>query len=188
MPARILRHDAPDRFIAGTVGLPGERTFFLQVRSGALVSTVSLEKQQVTALAERVDELLDVVLRRSGGAASVPAVPRDEDVDNAELDIPIEEEFRVGTMSLAWDTDTETLVIECFELSEADATAGETSSTPDEDEDRDRLRVTLNGNQGREFVRRAQSVISAGRPDCPFCSRPLEPTGHVCPRANGVLR
>jgi hypothetical protein len=30
--------------------------------------------------------------------------------------------------------------------------------------------------------------VSAGREPCPFCGSPLDPTGHVCPRANGFRR
>src|SRR3954467_803406 len=71
---QVFLYDPPDRFVAGTVGLPGRRTFFLQAASGPRVTSVALEKTQVAALAERMDELLDEVVRRSGGSAAVPAV------------------------------------------------------------------------------------------------------------------
>ena len=64
MPRQVFDYDPPDRFVAGTVGEPGQRTFFLQARGGGRVTSVALEKQQVAVLAERVDELLDEVLRR----------------------------------------------------------------------------------------------------------------------------
>ena len=54
--------DPPERFVTGTVGAPGQRTFFLQARSGARITSVSLEKQQVAALSERIDQLLDEVM------------------------------------------------------------------------------------------------------------------------------
>jgi uncharacterized repeat protein (TIGR03847 family) len=47
----VHRFDPPERFVAGTVGPPGQRTFFLQARSGTRVTSVSLEKQQVAVLA-----------------------------------------------------------------------------------------------------------------------------------------
>ena len=103
----VFEYDPPERFVAGTVGEPGQRTFFLQARGGGRTTSVALEKQQVSVLAERVDELLDEVVRRSAGEADVPAVTPAEAADTAPLDAPIEEEFRVGTMALAWDADDE---------------------------------------------------------------------------------
>ncbi|MCI2263916.1 DUF3090 domain-containing protein [Sediminivirga luteola] len=189
MPATVFDHSEPDRFIVGTVGLPGERTFYLQAKSGRRVTSVIVEKEQASVLAERMDALLDLVLAKQPGGAGVPAEPLPELVDNAELSTPIEPEFRVGTMSLAWDTSADRLVLECFELSQADAEAGESLSPDDESGiDRDVLRVSLDGARAREFVRRAEQVVSAGRGDCPLCSLPLDAGGHLCPRANGIPR
>ena len=113
---------------------------------------------------------------------------RGQRIDNAGLNVPIDPEFRVGTMSLGWDTVAHELVVECFELTEEDAQAG-TSADPDDDAvERDVLRTVLDAAGAREFARRAEQVVSAGRGDCPFCSLPLEPEGHLCPRANGVAR
>jgi uncharacterized repeat protein (TIGR03847 family) len=196
MSRQVFDYDPPERFVAGTVGQPGQRTFFLQARSGSRLTSVALEKAQVTVLAERVDELLDQVLRRSAGAAPVPAVaPADAD-DAAALDTPIEEEFRVGTMSLAWEGDTQRVVIEAFsegatpELDEEDAAdGGQTAGVlPDDEAEGAVLRVRLTGAQARAFAKRALAVVAAGRPPCPFCAGPLDPEGHICPRANGYRR
>ena len=189
MPARLIDYDPPDRFIAGTVGEPGSRTFFLQARglpSGApasVLTSVALEKQQVEALAERVDELLDELLRRG---SPVPALTPAGLDDLAAMDTPIEEEFRVGTMSLVWDDDARRVVIECFEVGADD---------DDDDEapagtggDRSVLRVSLTPGAARAFARRALALVRAGRPPCPFCTEPLDPVGHICPRANGYRR
>jgi uncharacterized repeat protein (TIGR03847 family) len=188
MPRQVYEYDPPERFVAGTTGQPGGRTFFLQARSGTRVTTVQLEKQQVSVLAERVDELLDEVLRRTAGAVAVPALTPVSAEDTAPLDTPIEEEFRVGTMSLAWDGDLERVVIECFEA--GDATGEDEEELPDADDDADGavLRVSLAGAAARAFAKRALAVVSAGRPPCPFCANPLDPEGHVCPRANGYRR
>jgi uncharacterized repeat protein (TIGR03847 family) len=191
MPRQVYEYDPPERFVAGTTGQPGGRTFFLQARSGARLTTVQLEKQQVSVLAERVDELLDEVLRRTGGAASAASVPALMPVsaeDSAPLDTPIEEEFRVGTMSLAWDGELERVVIECFEAGEA--TGDDEEDLPDTDDEADGavLRVCLAGAAARAFAKRALAVVGAGRPPCPFCTNPLDPEGHVCPRANGYRR
>jgi uncharacterized repeat protein (TIGR03847 family) len=197
MARQVFDYDPPSRFVAGTVGDPGQRTFFLQARGGAGLTSVTLEKQQVSALAERVDELLDEVLRRSGGSAPVPAVAPVGSEDLAPLDTPIEEEFRVGTMSLAWDGEREVVIIECFEVGddpEADdlEALGELDADADDivpdGENRAVLRVTISGASARAFAKRALALVGAGRPPCPFCANPLDPEGHVCPRANGYRR
>ena len=184
----IFEYDPPERFVAGTVGEPGSRTFFLQARGGGRVTSVSLEKAQVSVLAERVDALLDEVVRRSAGETAVPAVTPTEASDTAPLEAPIEEEFRVGTMALAWDSDDEVVVIEAQAITE-DEDDEEPPLITDEDEDGPPLlRVRLAGSAARAFVSRAQAVVAAGRPPCPFCGGPLDAGGHVCPRANGYRR
>jgi uncharacterized repeat protein (TIGR03847 family) len=181
----VFEYDAPERFVAGTVGSPGDRTFFLQATAGTRVTSVALEKQQVAVLAERVEELLDEVLRRTGGEVSVPAVAPLGTEDNAPLRVPVEEDFRVGTMSLAWDGESERVVIECLEVGEEAGDDGDlTPSSPQVS----LLRVRLTGAAARAFVRRTEAVLAAGRPPCPFCGNPLDPQGHICPRANGHRR
>src|SRR6476619_7211368 len=106
--------DPPERFVAGTVGPPGQRTFFLQARSGARVVSVSLEKQQVQALAERIDELLDEIMASTLSEAMIPAVAPLGLDDSDPLEQPIEEEFRAGTMTLSWDPTDERVVLEVF--------------------------------------------------------------------------
>ncbi len=185
MSRQLFEYDPPDRFVAGTVGVPGERTFFLQASGSGRTTSVALEKSQVAALAERVEDLLDGVLRRSGGTAAVPAVAPVELDDNAPLESPLSEEFRVGTMALSWDGDTDRVVIE------AQAVVDDGEDEPlveSEDEGPPLLRVRITGSVARAFVKRALSVISAGRPPCPFCGLPLDPAGHICPRANGYRR
>jgi uncharacterized repeat protein (TIGR03847 family) len=187
MPRIVYEYDPPERFVAGTVGEPGQRTFFLQARGSGRVTSVSLEKQQVSVLAERVEALLDEVVRRSSGEAGVPAVTPADSSDSAPLDAPIEEEFRVGTMSLAWDGEVERVVIECFEAGEGPNEEEELADTDDEASG-GVLRVWLTGATARAFAKRALAVVAAGRPPCPFCNNPLDPSGHICPRANGYRR
>src|SRR5919106_1120811 len=99
MPRRLFIFDPPDRFVPGTVGLPGSRTFFLQARKGRAVISVALEKAQVAALADRMDELLAVVQEHSHGPVTASAAGGAEHwvaVDESSLDEPIVEAFRVG--------------------------------------------------------------------------------------------
>jgi uncharacterized repeat protein (TIGR03847 family) len=121
----VHRHDPPDRFVVGTVGEPGARTFYLQARTGRLVTSVALEKQQVSILAERIAVLLDE-LQRTGDVADVGA----PSPDAAPLDLPLVEEFRVGTMTLSWDGDDERVVIEAFPVAEEGADAGAEADDP----------------------------------------------------------
>jgi len=183
---QVFAFERPERFVAGTVGQPGERQFYLQARDGSRLVSVALEKQQVQVLAERVDALLDEVVRRSGGEAPVPAAAPLGNEDVAPLEAPVTEEFRVGAMALGWNGETELVVIEAHEVVEDE------DEIPDLEEDPDEgppvLRVHLTGAQARAFAKRALSVVAAGRPPCPFCNLPLEPSGHICPRANGYRR
>ncbi|MDX2854291.1 MULTISPECIES: DUF3090 domain-containing protein [Streptomycetaceae] len=194
MPRQVFLYDKPERFVAGTVGQPGQRTFFLQASAAGRTTSVALEKTQVEALAERIDELLDEVVRRTGGAAPVPAVAPTELLDNKPLEVPVDEEFRVGTMALAWDGAEERMILEAQALveieaeDEEDLEAAEEMLLQDDENGPPLLRVRLTGAQARSFAKRALDVVAAGRPPCPLCSLPLDPEGHVCPRQNGYRR
>lgn len=194
MSRQVFLYDPPDRFIAGTVGLPGRRTFYLQASASGRTTSVALEKAQVEALAERIDELLDEVVRRSGGNAPVPAVAPTEIDDKEPLDTPVEEEFRVGTMALAWDGDGEKMVVEAQAIVELEADSDEDLADAeerllqDDENGPPMLRVRLDGTMARAFAKRALEVVNAGRPPCPLCSLPLDSEGHVCPRQNGYRR
>ena len=163
--------DPPERFVAGTVGPPGGRTFFLQASGGGRVVSVSLEKVQVSVLADRVNDLLDA---HAEATATEPL----GDGDTDPLATPIEDEFRVDTLALAWDPSRNVVVIECHDRDPEEA--GEEAVQT--------MRVVLAPPAARAFARRCGAVVSAGRPSCPFCGQPLDPTGHICPRANGYRR
>ena len=113
-----IRLRRPDRFVVGTVGMPGERTFFLQARQGNVVTSVALEKAQVSVLAERVDQLLDEARETRAGRTRSRWRARPGIGDSAPLDVPIVEEFRVGAMALGWDEATRRVVIEAHAVSE----------------------------------------------------------------------
>ena len=192
MAILVHRYDAPDRFVAGTVGQPGERTFFLQAREGNRITSVACEKQQVSVLAEHLDKVLDEVVRRSAGEINVPpASGKARDVD--PLDAPITEEFRVGTMTIAWDPSIDRIVIELFSNVDVDeetnqAAAPSSAEEPDEIDADEVFVVKITASYARDFVARAQALVAAGRPSCPFCLQPIDPHGHICPRANGYRR
>ena len=188
MPRRIHFFDTPDRFVAGTIGEPGKRTFFLQARDGGRVVSVTLEKVQVAVLADRLAALLAELENRG-----IARVPGGQPTDGAPLDEPLNEAFRAGTLTLGWDVDAERVVIEAREQgdedeeeeSEAEEAAGAALVADDDEDGPDLLRVRLEPGAARSFIERAVRVLGAGRPPCPLCGQPLDPQGHLCPRRNG---
>ena len=212
MPRRVYSFDRPDRFICGALGQPGQRTFFIQASKGEQIVSVALEKAQVAVLAERLATLLLAVQR--GGVAI------GEETSDApqQLREPVVEQFRVGTMTLGWDSEAEKVVIEAREIGADDVEDDDADDVEDDDEDddeeddedddeeddeppggavglaslavdpddeRDVVRVQLEPQAALEFATGALAVIRAGRPPCPQCGAPLEPTGHFCVRRNG---
>ena len=184
----IFNHDDASRFIVGTIGLPGERAFFLQVSSQNGTTTVSVEKSQVSALSLRLRELITEVRRSK--LASLDEIDLPAVVDNENLEFPIEEEFRAGVMGISWDPQTQRVSIEIQSIADGEFT--ELISDDEElagvEDPPDLLRLTLRLNQARGFCNRADNVLQAGRAVCPFCGLPIDSTGHLCPRSNGYRR
>ncbi len=162
----------PDRCVAGTIGAPGERAFFIQARDKNRVVSVALEKAQVQAIANRL-ELIVAEVRKSNPLIAVSSQPQDD----APLDTPVEEEFQVGAISLAWNDDTQLISFELYELDE------------DEQESHGHvLEISFTLGVALAFVQRSKALVNAGRLPCPFCAIPIDPRGHLCPRANGYRR
>lgn len=171
----------PDRFVIGTVGQPGSRTFYLQARTGAALISVALEKQQSAALAEGVDSILDELMATGDNTFSVPAQTPEGLVDNADLDEPVSEKFRVGAISLGWDPSTAQIVIEAVPVDDVDP------ETPDPlpPESDEALVVRIPVGAARAFAKRTREVVGAGRLICPLCQLPIDPDGHVCDLTDG---
>ena len=183
MPRAIHVFRTPDRFISGTVGEPGDRTFYVQAVHASRVVSVLVEKQQVAILADRIDALLDEVARRFG----TPIPPATGAVDDVgPLVTPVDAEFRVGTMGLGWDANENSVVVEL--LAATDESLDESIVLDDRDDGPDALRVFLTTDEARSFAARAEAIVSAGRAVCPLCAEPLDPQGHLCVRTNGYKR
>jgi uncharacterized repeat protein (TIGR03847 family) len=174
---------SPDRFIAGTVGQPGDRTFYLQAIHETRIISVMLEKQQVQILADRIGALLEEVHRRFG--TPLPA-ERARVEDLSPLIMPVDAEFRVGTMGLGWDSESEAVVVELLAVTEGEF--DESVVLDDTEDGPDAVRVFLSTGAAREFATRSTRVISAGREPCPLCGEPLDNAGHICVRTNGYRR
>ena len=169
-----MRHEfsRPERFIAGTVGEPGERAFYLQVRSSYRLFSVAVEKAQVQAIIARLDVMV-AEIRKSNPLINIEKIA----TDDAPLESPVEAEFQVGAMSLAWDEGSALICIELYELEE-----------DEEDSSGEVADIKISLGMAIAFVVRSKAVVNAGRLPCPFCGIPIDPRGHLCPRANGYRR
>jgi len=169
-----MRHEftQPERFVAGTVGEPGERAFYLQVRTNSRLFSVAVEKAQVQAMSSRL-EVMIAEIRKSNPLMIVEKLP----TDDAPLESPIDAEFQIGAMSLAWDDESKLLCLELFELEE-----------DEEDSEGEVVVVNISIAMAAAFAVRSKAVVNAGRLPCPFCGITIDPRGHLCPRANGYRR
>lgn len=179
MPTRIHEFAWPDRVVVGTIGLPGSRTFYLQVRAGAQLLSIALEKQQSAVLAQKIDEILDELMSVEGNRFSVPSSTPIELVDNDPLET-VQEQFRTGAMSLGWDPSTAQIIIEAYPLPAQEP--ADTDDAPDQDktEAPEMLRVSMPVGTARAFTMRTFEIVNAGRPICPLCGYPMDAEGHTC--------
>ena len=169
-----MRHEftTPERFVAGTVGEPGERAFYLQIRTSSRLFSVAVEKAQVQAMSSRL-EVMIAEIRKSNPLMMIDKLP----TDDAPLESPIDAEFQIGAMSLAWDDDSKLICVELFELED-----------DEEDSDGEAVVINISLAMAAAFSVRSKAVVNAGRLPCPFCGIPIDPRGHLCPRANGYRR
>jgi uncharacterized repeat protein (TIGR03847 family) len=179
MPTRVHEFSWPDRVVIGTVGVPGARTFYLQVRTGAQIVSIALEKQQSALLADKVDEILDQLITLEGNPFSVPTGTPIELVDNDGLEA-VEEQFRTGAMSLGWDPTTAQVVIEAYPISDVDADSDDESLDQEGADVSEMLLVRMPVGTARAFAKRTREVVGAGRPACPLCGYPIDVEGHTC--------
>lgn len=162
----------PERFVAGTVGEPGERAFYLQIRSNSRLFSVAVEKAQVQAISARLEVMIAEV-RKSNPLMIIEKLP----IDDAPLESPIDAEFQIGAMSLAWDEESTLICVELFELED-----------DEEDSEGEVVEINITVAMAAAFAARSKAVVNAGRLPCPFCGIPIDPRGHLCPRANGYRR
>jgi len=171
MPTIVHGFDWPDRLVVGTVGLPGERSFYLQARDGRRVTSVALEKEQSAVLADKIDELLDEVATVEDNRFSVPPAAPTELHDGAPLDQPVEPEFRAGALSLGFDPATAQVVIEAYPIDDEIEIVAETNDDGEEieavveiPEPAELFQVKIPVGTARAFVARTREIVAAGRP------------------------
>jgi len=163
--------DDVDAFTVGAVGRPGQRTFLLQARRGRERVTVKCEKQQAAAIAEH----LRTVLHDLPPAEDRPMPAA------LELTPPFEPAFVLGAIGLGYERTTDRVLVQLDEFIPVDD-----DGEPEMEalEDRSRVRVYLTRGQVLAFCDQADATVAAGRPPCMWCSLPIDPDGHICPRMN----
>ena len=172
MTSQKWSFDQPDRFIVGTIGAPGEREFYFQIRQKNILVSLATEKSQATALAERISTIIREI-KKSAPLSAVNPGP----IDDQPLELPLDSEFVVGAIGIAFDPALLEIEISFREDDEVD------------DEDLGPLvEIHLDLSMALAFAQRTMSLVAAGRPLCPFCISPIDPKGHLCPRANGYRR
>jgi len=158
--------DPVDRITAGAVGEPGQRSFYVQAKSGPASVTLLAEKEQVRLLAEALLQLLGTLPEVDEGP--LPDGPA------LELEEPLEPEWRVGEIAIEYEEATASVEIVIMEM-ESEEDAGVSA----------RARFVATRAQARAMAVHALEIVAAGRPRCQFCGYPLEPENHICPAMNG---
>lgn len=171
------------RFVAGTVGEPGARSFWIQVRSGNDLVSVAAEKSQVSLLGERFEEMLREI------RLAHPEIERPGLIEDREgLEMPVIADFRVGAIAIFFDEYIEKVQVDLREVNndfdEEELFEIDTASLDNVQV----LRIYLSLAQVKSFAVTAQALVKAGRLPCPFCAFPIDPLGHICARANGYRR
>jgi uncharacterized repeat protein (TIGR03847 family) len=173
VPSRDL--DPVTRLTADAVGEPGQRTFYLQAASGADQVTLLVEKEQVRRLAESLETWLPEL---AAGRPEDPGAAAAAEAGELALAEPLEPDFRVGQLSLSYDAERDRVVVVATELQVEDEDQPE---LPDPLE----VRLIVTRPQLRVLAHHGSQVVARGRPLCPLCGNPLDPTGHICPAMNG---
>ena len=174
MSSQQWSFDQPDRFIVGTIGAPGEREFYFQVRQKNILISLATEKSQATALAERITTIIREI-KKSAPLSVVNPAP----VDDLPLELPLDSEFVVGAIGIAFDPSLLEIEIS-FRAEDGDEVEDEDSGPI--------VEIHLDLSMALAFAQRTMALVAAGRPLCPFCISPIDPRGHLCPRANGYRR
>jgi uncharacterized repeat protein (TIGR03847 family) len=178
MTSQKWSFDQPDRFIVGTIGAPGEREFYFQIRQKNILVSLATEKSQASALAERISTIIREI-KKSAPLNAVNPGP----ADDQPLELPLDSEFVVGAIGIAFDPALLEIEIS-FRGEDADSLGDEA----DDEDSGPVVEIHLDLSMALAFAQRTMALVAAGRALCPFCTSPIDPKGHLCPRANGYRR
>jgi uncharacterized repeat protein (TIGR03847 family) len=165
-----------ERLTVGTVGVPGQRVFFLQARQGAELVTLKMEKVQVAALAAWIAKTLE----------DLPAIGElSNDLEPEPFDEPA---WTIGSLGGSYDIDSDRIILVAGEVTDDETDEDEADDEEDEEPFAGTGAVARFGatrEQMAALAIRGTALVSSGRPPCPLCGYPIDPTGHACPRTNG---
>lgn len=165
--ARHIELNPVSYLTVGTLGEPGQRTFYLQGSRGTHVISLTIEKEQALMLANSFESLIEELDKRQATTAQSEALWTD-----MRLREPVEALFRVGNMGLGYNEDTDQIVLVAYEL-------------VDEDEEPSIVSFWANRSQVQALIQHTLEVVRAGRPICGNCGLPIDADGHFCPNRNG---
>jgi uncharacterized repeat protein (TIGR03847 family) len=165
----IYELDPVDAIAVSAVGEPGQRRFFLLATGSGRTLTLGCEKAQIQALLARLHQMLE---------AQQIETPDDGPAPDVTPSAPGDPEWQIGEMGLGYHEARRMFVLVA---SEGAADAAETAQ-----DDAPSIRFWLSTDQVVAFSKQAESVLSAGRPLCPRCGLPIDPSGHPCPVMNGA--
>jgi uncharacterized repeat protein (TIGR03847 family) len=169
MPPKFTHDlDPVTRITANALGQPGQRVFYLQARRGRELVSLIAEKEQIRALANAIDRLMEELSEQN------PLLSNGDDmllVSDMSLEEPIEPQFRIAQMGIGYDADRDMVVLIIQGLSE-------------EDGDPPTARFGATRQQMRALSTHAASVVARGRRICGNCGRPIDAAGHFCPQMN----
>ena len=158
------------------IGEPGHRTFRLRVLSKGESASLWLEKEQLAALTMAFRQLLE----QTGEADSSfdPAPPQQGATAFPETS---KVDFKIGRLGIGYDEGRHIVVVFAYEI----PSAGDAEDTENGDDAPPTFSCRVTRGQCQAFADRAEEVISGGRPICPLCTGPVDPSGHSCVRSNG---
>ena len=174
MSAEIIELDDVDALGTGAVGVPGQRAFYIQARTEHTQLTVLVEKEQVDLLSTEAIAFLDKI------ADKYPELPFDLPQTQSTLREPTVPLFRARLIGLGFDPERELVLLELRERSEEEDEVADES----EDDEGYVARIYATRAQVRAMAARGAEAVAGGRPPCPLCEQPMDPSGHRCPRWN----
>jgi uncharacterized repeat protein (TIGR03847 family) len=171
MPKSEIELNPVSRITADAIGEPGHRIFYMQARKGTTLVTLLCEKEQVRALGDAIQQMLDELKTKYPKGANFMQLQMDMGIEE-----PIEPEYRIGQMGLGYDEDHDLVMLVAREVAPEDANEDDLSVT----------RFFCSRAQMEALSRQAKDVVARGRPVCPLCQKPLDKDlEHFCPRSNG---
>jgi uncharacterized repeat protein (TIGR03847 family) len=172
MPRFEIDVDPADHITADAIGVPGDRTFYLQAWQETRTITVLIEKVQLQSLAVGIEQFLGQVSTEN---PDLPEASADYEEAHMRINPPLEPIFRAGEIGLGYDSDRDLVVIITREI----------LADGDDPEEAAAIRFWCTRSQARALARWGMEVVNRGRPLCPQCGQPMEPEGHFCPKKNG---